>query len=178
MAKEHKFNTVPIKGKEYVTVNERVKYFRSEYPNYGIETELLQLNEDWCCVKAFIKDDKGRILSTGIASEEKASSYINKTSYVENCETSAIGRALGTLGIGIDVSICSADELANAVERQEIMAKTISENDLDALHDLIIETNSDVAKIKKVYKVKMLEDLTYGDFLDLMKKLTKKKEGK
>ena len=46
-------------------------------------------------------------------------SFINKTSYVENCETSAWGRALANFGIGLGTSVASADEVANAIENQK-----------------------------------------------------------
>ena len=113
-----KFKTVDIKGKEYVEVNERVKYFISEYKGWSIETELLSNAGGVCVFKATIKDDTGRPMATGHAYEKESSSFINKTSYIENCETSAVGRALGFLGIGIDTSIASSEEVANAIKNQ------------------------------------------------------------
>ena len=72
----------------------------------------------------------GDIVATGHAQEDKASSNINKTSYVENCETSAVGRALGFLGIGIETSIATADEVAMAIAKQEAQpAQTASKDD-------------------------------------------------
>ena len=62
---------------------------------------------------------EGVLVATGHAYEKEASSFINKTSYIENCETSAIGRALGVYGIGIDASLASAEEVVNAVNNQE-----------------------------------------------------------
>lgn len=115
---EKKFKTVDIKGKEYVEVNERVKYFVREYAGWSIETELLSNVDEICVFKATIKDENGRVMATGHAYEKESSSFINKTSYIENCETSAVGRALGFLGIGIDTSIASSDEVANAVKNQ------------------------------------------------------------
>ena len=58
------------------------------------------------------------MLANGLAEESKGSTFINKTSYVENCETSAWGRALGNLGIGLDTSVASADEVKNAIANQ------------------------------------------------------------
>ena len=115
---EKKFKTVDIKGKEYVEVNERVKYFVREYAGWSIETELLSNVDEICVFKATIKNENGRVMATGHAYEKESSSFINKTSYIENCETSAVGRALGFLGIGIDTSIASSDEVANAVKNQ------------------------------------------------------------
>ena len=116
--------TVNIKGKPYVEVNERVKYFREEYPNARLITELIsnmqnQEGKGVCIFKANVLDENNNIISTGHAYEKEDSTFINKTSYIENCETSAIGRALGMLGIGIDTSIASAEEVENAVLNQE-----------------------------------------------------------
>lgn len=69
-------------------------------------------------IKAIISDPDGKIIAEGLAYEEEGSTYINKTSFVENCETSAWGRALGNFGIGIDASVASADEVANAIKNQ------------------------------------------------------------
>ena len=70
-------------------------------------------------IKASVIDENGRVVATGFAQEDRTSSTINRTSFVENCETSAWGRALGNLGIGIDVSIASAEEMEIAVAKQE-----------------------------------------------------------
>lgn len=113
--------TVNIKGKNYVMVNERIKHFRTseEYKGWSLSTEIISLTEDSCVLKAIICDENGVIKATGIAQEDRTSSMINKTSFVENCETSAWGRALGCLGIGIDDSIATAEEVNMAVKKQE-----------------------------------------------------------
>lgn len=117
--------TINIKGKEYVEVNERLKYFRKTYQNYALTSEVLDKTETSILIQATISDDKGRILATGLAEEDKSSSFINKTSYVENCETSAWGRALANFGIGLDTSVASADEVQNAIKNQEsVSSKT------------------------------------------------------
>jgi hypothetical protein len=106
--------TINIHGKQYVEVNERIKYFRKHFKGWALTTEFVELTDEKCTIKAAILDDKGCLISNGVASETKGSSFINKTSYIENCETSAWGRALGNLGIGLDVAIASADEVLNA----------------------------------------------------------------
>lgn len=123
--------TVDIKGKEYSEVNERIKVFRMLCPNGAIETELLSNNEGMVIMKATIKDEKGNILGTGTAYERENSSFINKTSYIENCETSAVGRALGMLGIGIDTSVASYEEVANAIQNQEVTKEEAEEYVVD-----------------------------------------------
>lgn len=112
--------TIDIKGKPYIPVNERLKYFRTseEFSRYKLETTIISADSDMCLIRAEIRDMDGYIVSTGHAYEESASSFINKTSHVENCETSAIGRALGNLGIGIDESVASFEEVANAISNQ------------------------------------------------------------
>lgn len=116
----YQFKTTNIKGKQYVEVNERIKFFRLEeqYNEYCLESEIVHLTDDSVCMRAVIRDEKDRVVATGIAYENKSASRINATSYVENCETSAWGRALANLGIGIETSIASSLEVANAINNQ------------------------------------------------------------
>lgn len=116
--------TTDIKGKEYAEVNQRIKAFRMLYPEGTIQTEILQNIDGVIVMKAIVgyynEDNTFKILGTGTAYEKENSTFINKTSYVENCETSAVGRALGMCGIGIDTSVASADEVINAINNQTI----------------------------------------------------------
>ena len=116
-------NTLDIKGKDYVEVNERIKAFRMLYPTGTIQTEMISNENGVCIFKAIVgyyNDDASiiHVLGTGTAYEKENSTFINKTSYIENCETSAVGRALGMCGLGIDKSIASADEVVNAINNQ------------------------------------------------------------
>lgn len=110
--------SIDIKGKQYITVNERVKEFRRLHPQGQILTQIMANADGQVMFKAEVLVD-GVCVATGHAYEKEGSSFINKTSYIENCETSAIGRALGMYGIGIDTSLASADEVKNAVKQQE-----------------------------------------------------------
>lgn len=112
--------TIDIKGKPYIEVNERLKEFRTnpKYEGYTLETELIDLSNGVCTMKAVIRNTAGVVIATGFAQEKESSSFINKTSFIENCETSCWGRALGNLGIGIDTSIASAEEILNAINNQ------------------------------------------------------------
>ena len=124
MTKE-KLNTVDIKGKKYVTVNSRIKYFNEAYTNGRITTEIVEHRDGIILMKTTVIPDitvPDRFF-TGLAYEKESSSFINKTSYIENCETSAIGRALGFMGIGVDTSIASAEEVRNAIHQQDNPAK-------------------------------------------------------
>ena len=109
--------TIDIKGKEYVQVNERILHFRNNFEGQ-ILTELLSNIDGVCIFKAEVYVD-GELKATGHAYEKEGSTFINKTSYIENCETSAVGRALGLLGIGIETSIATAEEVGNAIKQQE-----------------------------------------------------------
>lgn len=106
-----KMKTIAIKGKEYVTVNERIKAFRNNYKDYALTSAIIEMSDTHCVMKACIIDPQGRVVATGYARETVSKSPINKFAFVENAETSAWGRALGNFGIGVDVAICSAEEL-------------------------------------------------------------------
>ena len=122
--------TTDIKGKEYVEVNERIKAFRQLFPEGFIKTTLLSLENGMCVIQAEVGYDE-KVLGTGLAYEKENEGYINKTSYIENCETSAVGRALGMLGIGIDTSVASANEVKTAIAQQE----KIKEKEIEAKYD-------------------------------------------
>jgi hypothetical protein len=119
----YNFKTTNIKGKQYVEVNERIKYFRQapEYKGFSLSSELVHFDNDSCIVKAYVMNPEGNVVATGFAQEDRASSYINKTSYIENCETSAWGRCLANLGIGIETSIASSEEVAMAIAKQDVV---------------------------------------------------------
>lgn len=112
-----------IKGKEYAEVNQRVLAFWSLFPDGRIETEKVSDDGTRCDFKAmaYRHDTDERPAATGHAYEVKGRG-VNSTSYVENCETSAIGRALGFLGIGATAAIASADEVLQAIAQQEAQA--------------------------------------------------------
>ena len=117
--------TVDVKGKDYVEVNKRVMAFRELEPNGSITTDIISLESGVVVMKATVISGSGQILGTGFAYEKESSSFINKTSYIENCETSAVGRALGFCGIGVDSSIASAEEVQNAIKQQENLATDV-----------------------------------------------------
>lgn len=128
-----RIKTVPIKGKQYAQVNERIQAFRAICPAGSIQTEITALADGIVTMRAVVMDDEEHILATGYAQEKEASSNINKTSYIENCETSAVGRALGFAGIGVDGSMASAEEVANAMLNQDF----ISEKEQKMLREMV-----------------------------------------
>lgn len=110
--------TIDISGKPYAEVNQRIKAFRCIHPNGRILTEILKLEDGMCLMKASAFDEVGTLLATGHAYEKEGANFINKTSYIENCETSAVGRCLAMCGIGIDSSVASEEEVTNAMVQQ------------------------------------------------------------
>ena len=175
--------TTDIKGKEYAEVNQRIKAFRMVYPTGSIRTEL-ESNENGVCIfRATVGYLDGNndtvILGTGTAYEKENSSFINKTSYIENCETSAVGRALGMAGFGIDTSVASAEEVGNAILQQENDGenKVITKVMEEALRDFITRTNIEndkVVTILKQYGYKKLADIKMKDYGTIQKQLEKK----
>ena len=143
----YKFKTTNIRGKQYVEVNERIKFFRQEdkYSLWGIRTEFPIIDSEQCLCKCTITDADGDIIAQGHAHEERGSSNINKTSYVENCETSAVGRALAMLGIGIDTSIASANEVEEAIAKQQDMVDNPHVQKLSKALDAPVENIMDKA---------------------------------
>lgn len=128
-----KIQTIDIKGKKYATVDSRVEFFREKFPTWSLETEypILDLERGVCVCRAVVKDENGKIMADGYAHEwqSKPGSMVNKTSYIENAQTSAVGRALGFIGIGINgMGIASAEEVSTAIAHQE--SNDMSINDI------------------------------------------------
>lgn len=107
---------VEIHGKVYLTVARRIDDFRksTSYKNWSIETTKVEAQDPYVVIKATIRNAENRIVATGYAEESRAYGKINKTSALENAETSAVGRALAFLGLG-GSEIASADEVSNAI---------------------------------------------------------------
>lgn len=115
---------VSIHGKDYKTVAKRVDEFRKEYGiKMSIITKLVSIDEKSVVMEADILDDTGRTIATGFAEENRQASQINRTSALENCETSAIGRALANFGLA-GGEYASADEVANAIAQQNESPKS------------------------------------------------------
>lgn len=109
---------IDIQGKDYIMVNERLKHFREHYLDHRLISEIYSIEDGVVIFKATVLDPNGEAVASGHAYEKEGSGFINKTSYIENCETSAWGRALANFGIGIDTSVASAEEVGNAIVQQ------------------------------------------------------------
>ncbi len=159
--------TTDVKGKPYVEVNQRINGFRELFPMGFIKTELIQMEKGTATILAkvgYYEEGNEIVLATGMAQESQSSSFINKTSYIENCETSAVGRALGMLGIGIDASIASVEEVENAIKGQE------------QFEDLIKQIKEKVEerrwpKMFEAYKVKGWDELTIEQAKDILRRV-------
>jgi hypothetical protein len=126
---------VNIRGKEYKTVALRVQEFKEKFPSYFLTTEIVKIDDEQCIIKAYagIHTDDGNVqtFATGHAQEFRKASQINGTSYVENCETSAIGRCLSALGLSGE-QFASAEEVANAMYQQNNpVIETITDDDVE-----------------------------------------------
>lgn len=153
---------IKVKDKDYIQVNQRVKAFRYVYPKGKIETKIISLdgetNKRLVLMRCEVFDDLGNLLSTGYAEEKEDSTFINKTSFIENCETSAIGRALGMAGFGIDTSIASAEEVETAIANQEKKEEKPTQTKLNQFYLLYAE--DEITKICDHYKVNNPEELS------------------
>lgn len=110
-------------SKDYAEVHERVKAFRKVYPNGTIKPEMIKFEDGICIYKCEIMNNYGDLIAMASASEkltgDSKKDYINQTSMLENCETSAVGRALGFAGFGVDTAIASAEEIKKADSNKE-----------------------------------------------------------
>lgn len=135
----HKNKDGTVTENEYYMVKDRIRAFRKDHPLWSLVTNLEKMEAGNVVFKATIADESGRVLATGYAWEQVNASYINKTSAVENCETSAIGRALANLGYGTDGAYASYEE----------MQKGLDDDTKDILFELL--RNSTFDDERKVY---------------------------
>ena len=148
---------IDMRGKDYAMVPERVTAFRKLFPEGFITTEIVTMEGPVVLMKAkagyYREDGSEVILATGMAREERGKGMVNSTSHIENAETSAVGRCLGFIGLGLNGGgICSAEELVNAItaqkqieadfnkQKKEIEAKKLAELKKDPPAD-VIETD-------------------------------------
>ena len=143
---------VKIHGREYKTVALRVQEFREStiYKGWSILTEIVKIDDEQCVIKTQIISPDSKIIATGHAQEFRKASQINGTSYVENCETSSIGRALACLGIG-GSEFASANEVVNAIHQQNNPVKeVVTEAQLTVAKNKLLE-GSKVGKLKEAF---------------------------
>lgn len=167
--------TIDIKGKQYTPVNQRVMAFRMCYPTGTIDTEIVSHENDVIVMKATVGVGQ-TILGVGYAFEAKNSSNINRTSYIENCQTSAVGRALGFAGFGVDASIASAEEKVNA-DIAEVSLAQISKVKAGLLEKRCDASGVDPAKLLAsfgVYDFEELNEQQHSQIINNWEKVEKK----
>lgn len=167
--------STPIKGKNYVEVNQRIKAFRMVFPDGFIITNQISSESDVAVFVATVgfyeRDSDGIshpvVIGTGTAREKEGSNFINETSYIENCETSAVGRALGMAGFGIGESVASYEEVANAKANQG--ERKASPKQLAILRKYY--TGETLEKLLATNNVEKIEDLSIVKASELIGKL-------
>lgn len=166
-----KCTATDIKGKSYMEVNQRIKAFRMVYPTGYIHTHFFSLENGVCTMLAEVGyyDNGAKIeLATGTAQEKEGSTFINKTSYIENAETSAVGRALGMAGFGVDASIASAEEVQNAMANQTDDRKATPKQ-VEYLASKY--TGANLEKLLKANNILKIEDLPIAKASEIITKL-------
>ena len=175
---------IDIKGNQYTQVAERIKAFRMVYPMGFIKSEMISNENGICIFRAEVGyNNEGRfdgdrteevVLGVGHAYEKEGSSFINKTSYIENCQTSAVGRALGMAGFGIDSDVASAEETQNAQLQQDAL-KPITAEKRKSLIKSCQEDGIPESYICELYGVTEIKELTEAKFVNLVSNWDKMK---
>ena len=172
----YKDNDGKVKISYYVPVTEKMKHFRTadEFKNWSLETEMLEYDPTEVVFIAKVKDGNGKIQSTGHAHENQKVGYINKTSYIENAETSAVGRCLAYLNVGVIDDIAGYEEMQNAIKQQ---------NSIDGVRAKLktaIEymTSTDIMSMSEIENIMVAEmfhtDIDKCDDTTNLKNITKK----
>ena len=200
MKTDFALKTIPIGKSEYVQVDERLRAFHKYYDGH-IETEVLQT--DTCIDQLSGKQAERYVVVarvypysfdmeadehtrsrfySGSASEISTQGFINKTSALENCETSAIGRALGIMGIGLDNGVASYQEVKQAKKAQDqAMARSTDYGRVDKKVNTAVKHELITNEQKIEYMKKRSEGMLLVDLLEMEKRLDsmlKESEGK
>lgn len=167
-----------IRGKEYQTVALRVTKFRADKEEWSLTTEIVSRDADCVVMKAIITNEQGRILATGHAEEYRSSSQVNKTSALENAETSAIGRALAAAGYG-GTEFASANEVQNAIHQQDnLQGGGMPDAEYNRLTGMMRSAGVPEGKLLNEYSVSSLRALNQDQYGEIIGRLTKVIEAK
>lgn len=162
--------TINIRGKEYITVNERLKAFRNEFKDYALIGRIIEQTSSSVIFEAQIIDNKGIVRANGFARETTEKGGVNKFAMLENAETSAWGRALGNFGIGIDNAVCTAEELESKLEYADTVPERTSVQTLIKSQPTLEER---VDKFKEYISTATLYDLNDVRYKNKMDALCK-----
>lgn len=183
-------NGMRLGQKRYTTVAVRVEVFRKVFGMRGrIRTEMLHADAETVIMQAhveFWQDGAWQAYANGYAEERRNASPVNRTSAIENCETSAVGRALANLGLH-GGEYASANEVENAIRQQGQpdrkpepkagKAAMISAEQALNLHALADEVGADVGKMLDFFHVASLDELPANEYARAIKMLEKKRQG-
>lgn len=167
-----------IKGKGYAQVNSRIMAFRKLFPEGLIKTEIVSNEPDekgihTAVMRAYAYEtDGGKLLGTGTAYEKENSTFINKTSYLENVETSAVGRCLGMLGLGVDEAFASAEEVQTAQANQQEKPKQEKQKKVSTASE------PQITLIKKLYNPEEIEGMVHRLGKEHLEEITKENASK
>lgn len=177
---------VDIRGKQYQTVALRVQTFRQQHPEHSLTTDVVERAEDCVVMRATIADANGRVIATGHAEEYRKSSQINRTSALENAETSAIGRALAAFGLG-GTEFASANEVVNAIHQQGQEGQRqgddqgtvnppayVSDTQWAEIVQLIETTQSDAQRFCEAYGIESVKELPASSYAKAKAQLSSK----
>jgi hypothetical protein len=178
--KNYKGGTVPIHGKEYVLGATKIALARRNLgSDLDIVTKVIQHDDKQVMMQADIyigstEEGNRKHVATGTAQEFRAASRINQTSYVENCETSAVGRALSMCGL-VNDSVASAEEVGIAIANQSSeLDKALTE--LDKISHLGSYKSWLTNNQKLMQTVKNKNPIAYNFFLEKFNQIKNKLE--
>ncbi len=139
-------------GKMYTQVVHRMEAFRQVFgTEFGVDTTILVDDGNKVVIKAIITNLDGMVIGSGMAEEIRGQGHVNTTSALENAETSAIGRALASIGLA-GGEYASANEMEAVPRKAEVIAKKEDTKPAKAMADAIKNTDDfDVAKDKRLY---------------------------
>lgn len=185
MAENKKLPTIDIKGKEYVLVKDRVVAFNKANPNGSINTKIVKFDGENVIIRATIYPDvtKPERKFSDYAAEIVGGEGVNKTSAIENCSTSAVGRALAYMGIGVVDSIASADEVNKATNAGGGLDRKATPKQVQALRNMIVgfskgqvpKDRADEA-IKRILAIEDLNEMKFQDASELMNEISTTKK--
>ncbi len=141
----------------YETVETRLARFWEQYPDGRVETTLMNYDGDSCIVRSVVwkHRDDANPTATGYAHEIHTDRGVNMTSFIENCETSSLGRCLSNMGLAKQGARPSREEM------QKVERLTPTDTRETPVHTPrgAFATPKQIGYIKKLAKDAGLDDL-------------------